>query len=95
MNSMQERLVGSFQGKTQLVMRRSMVGIVSTHAEIVLRYLADTQSISITDNGRSVKVYFSLRAQQDAPNATALDPHVEASRRVQLLHRLFPTEGDL
>ncbi len=60
--------------------------------ELVKRFVTETDSIHIADDGHEVKVYFSVRIADSgiAAQTEDVDWHAETMKRVRLLRMLFP-----
>jgi hypothetical protein len=59
--------------------------------EIVSRYLFETESVHLEDDGESVKVYFPIVTSADGRNTQAAsDWHGQTMKRINLLRLLFP-----
>lgn len=60
--------------------------------ELVKRFVTETDSIHIADDGHEVKVYFSVRIAESgvAVQTEDIDWHTETMKRVRLLRMLFP-----
>ena len=62
------------------------------HAELVSRFVRDSDSIHVTDDGCEVKVFFAIPLVDSAASgdSEANDWNTQAMRRVRLIRKLFP-----